>query len=38
MANYISSATWRVKRAALASKVRRRRVRRAVKRVVVRRG
>jgi hypothetical protein len=33
MANHVSSATRRVKRAALANKVRRRRVRRAVKRV-----
>jgi hypothetical protein len=38
MANHVSSATRRVKRAALATKVRRRRVRRAVKRVAVRRG
>ena len=38
MANHVTSATRRVKRAALASKVRRRRVRRAVKRVAVRRG
>jgi hypothetical protein len=38
MANHVSSATRRVKRAALANKVRRRRVRRAVKRVAVRRG
>ena len=38
MANHVSSATRRVKRAALASKVRRRRVRRAVKKAAVRRG
>lgn len=38
MANHVSSATRRVKRAALVSKVRRRRVRRTVKRAAVRRG